>query len=232
MLGYHKAYAEEYLDRNGYFRTGDTAYLDDTGMLHWGGRVSNMIRTAGVNVSPVEIESKLSLWGRLKVAAVVPIPHPRLDEAVVLCAVPHHDDAVRPEDVVDHLKTVLASYKVPKRVLIVDEDDLTHTSSGEKLKTTDLKRLAARLIAADDEEMGRPPPGGPSELLAAGAGGDPVSLTEAQLRQRRRGRCRRYGRGGPMAIDYIAVIEDEAARILMPTGRTPAARCRGPTAGA
>ena len=95
MLGYHKAYAEEYLDRNGYFRTGDTAYLDDTGMLHWGGRVSNMIRTAGVNVSPVEIESKLSLWGRLKVAAVVPIPHPRLDEAVVLCAVPHHDDAVR-----------------------------------------------------------------------------------------------------------------------------------------
>ena len=47
MLGYHKAYAEEYLDRNGYFRTGDTAYLDDTGMLHWGGRVSNMIRTGG-----------------------------------------------------------------------------------------------------------------------------------------------------------------------------------------
>ena len=124
-------------------RVARLAYLDDTGMLHWGGRVSNMIRTAGVNVSPVEIESKLSLWGRLKVAAVVPIPHPRLDEAVVLCAVPHHDDAVRPEDVVGHLRTVQASYKVPKRVLIVDEDDLTHTSSGEKLKTTDLKRLAS-----------------------------------------------------------------------------------------
>jgi fatty-acyl-CoA synthase len=152
MLGYHKAYAEEYLDQNGYFRTGDTAYLDETGMLHWGGRVSNMIKTAGANVSPVEIESKLSLWGRLKVAAVVPIPHPLLDEAVVLCAVPHHDDAVRSEDIVDHLKTVLASYKVPKRVLILDDDDLTHTSSGEKLKTTDLKRLAAELIAAEDED--------------------------------------------------------------------------------
>ena len=49
---------------------------------------------------------------------------------------------------------MLASYKVPKRVLIVDEDELTHTSSGEKLKTTDLKRLAARLIAADDEDWG------------------------------------------------------------------------------
>jgi fatty-acyl-CoA synthase len=154
MLGYHKAYAEEYLDRNGYFRTGDTAHLDETGMLHWGGRVSNMIKTAGANVSPVEIESKLSLWGRLKVAAVVPIPHPRLDEAVVLCAVPHHDDAVGAEDILGHLKTVLASYKVPKQVLIVDEDDLTHTSSGEKLKMTDLKKLAARLIAADDQDWG------------------------------------------------------------------------------
>jgi fatty-acyl-CoA synthase len=134
-------------------------------MLHWGGRVSNMIKTAGVNVSPVEIESKLSLWGRLKVAAVVPIPHPLLDEAVVLCAVPHHDDAVGPEDIVAHLRTVLASYKVPKRVLIVDEDDLTHTSSGEKLKTTDLKRLAARLIAADDEDWGAHLRGANPELL-------------------------------------------------------------------
>ncbi len=154
MLGYHKAYAEEYLDRNGYFRTGDTAHLDETGMLHWGGRVSNIIKTAGVNVSPVEIESKLSLWGRLKVAAVVPIPHPLLDEAVVLCAVPQHDQSVSAEDILDHLRTVLASYKVPKRVLLLDEDDLTHTSSGEKLKTTDLKRLAAGLIARDDEEWG------------------------------------------------------------------------------
>ncbi|MBN2624858.1 MAG: acyl--CoA ligase [Acidimicrobiales bacterium] len=154
MLGYHKADPEDYLDRNGYFRTGDTAHLDETGMLHWGGRVSNMIKTAGANVSPVEIESKLSLWGRLKVAAVVPIPHPVVDEAVVLCAVPHHDDAVSPDDIVDHLRSVLASYKVPKRVLLVDESDLTHTSSGEKLKTTDLKRLAAGLIAADDDDWG------------------------------------------------------------------------------
>jgi fatty-acyl-CoA synthase len=154
MLGYHKAYAEEYLDRNGYFRTGDTGYLDETGMLHWGGRVSNMIKTAGANVSPVEIESKLSLWGRLKVAAVVPIPHPLVDEAVVLCAVPHHDETVTEEDIVGHLRTVLASYKVPTQVLLVDEADLTHTSSGEKLKSPDLKRLAARLIAAADDDWG------------------------------------------------------------------------------
>ena len=59
MLGYYKGYAEEYLDRNGYFRTGDSGYLDENGILHWGGRLTGMIKTAGANVSPVEIESKL-----------------------------------------------------------------------------------------------------------------------------------------------------------------------------
>ena len=149
----------------------------------------------------------------------------------MLCAVPHHDDAVRPEDVVDHLKTVLASYKVPKRVLIVDEDDLTHTSSGEKLKTTDLKRLAARLIAAADEDRGAHLRAAhPAARTCQQAERGPVSLTDASCAS---GDAVVVGGADPrtMAIDYIAVIEDEAARILMPTGRT-AARCRGPTAGA
>ena len=99
MLGYYKGYAEEYLDRNGYFRTGDSGHLDEDGILHWGGRLTAMIKTAGANVSPVEIESKLSLWGRLKLATVVPVPHPLLDEAVVLCATCHDDDPVSSEEI-------------------------------------------------------------------------------------------------------------------------------------
>src|SRR3546814_9075934 len=65
MLGYHKVDDEEYLDRNGYFRTGDSGYLDESGILHWGGRLSGMIKTAGANVSPEEVRSKLLQWGRL-----------------------------------------------------------------------------------------------------------------------------------------------------------------------
>ena len=53
MLGYHKAYAEEYLDRNGYFRTGDTAYLDEHGHAALGAAGCRArCRSAGVNVSP------------------------------------------------------------------------------------------------------------------------------------------------------------------------------------
>jgi fatty-acyl-CoA synthase len=151
MLGYHKAYAEEYLDQNGYFRTGDSGYLDEVGILHFGGRLSGMIKTSGANVSPVEIESKLSLWGRLKVAIVVPVPHPRLGEAVVLCAAVHDDDPVTADEILGHLKTVLASYKVPKRVVFVDEHELPYTAS-EKVRPADAQRVAARRIAAADDE--------------------------------------------------------------------------------
>jgi fatty-acyl-CoA synthase len=168
MLGYYKGYAEEYLDRNGYFRTGDSGHLDEQGILHWGGRLTGMIKTAGANVSPVEIESKLSLWGRLKLATVVPVPHPRLGEAVVLCATCHEDDPVSVEEILGHLKTCLASYKVPKRVVFVDEHELPHTAT-EKVKLADACRLAARRIATDDDEWAAHLRGHHAELLTAPA---------------------------------------------------------------
>lgn len=153
MLGYHKTDPEDYLDRNGYFRTGDSGYLDEAGILHWGGRLTAMIKTSGANVSPEEIQSKLSLWGRLKVAVVVPVPHALLGEAVVLCAVRHPDDPVTAEEITAHLKTALASYKVPKRVEFFDEHELPYTAS-EKVKVTEAQRLAAQRIAAADAEWG------------------------------------------------------------------------------
>ncbi len=151
MLGYHKVDAEEFLDRNGYFRTGDSGHVDESGILHWGGRLTGMIKTSGANVSPVEIESKLSLWGRLKVATVVAVPHPLLSEAVVLCATCHDDDPVTTEEIVGHLETCLASYKIPKRVVFVDESELTYTAT-EKVKLAEARRIAARSIASSDAD--------------------------------------------------------------------------------
>lgn len=153
MLGYHKVDPEEYLDRNGYFRTGDSGYLDDTGMLHWGGRLTGMIKTAGANVSPEEVRSKILQWGRLKSFGVVPVPHALLGEAVVLCAMRDAEEPVTADEIVGHLKTVLASYKVPKHVVFVEPDELGYTAS-EKVKDGDAQRLAARCIAEEDPEWG------------------------------------------------------------------------------
>jgi acyl-CoA synthetase (AMP-forming)/AMP-acid ligase II len=71
----------------------------------------------------------------------------------VLCATCHDDDAVTPEEILGHLKTCLASYKVPKKVVFVDEHELPHTAT-EKVKLADAQRIAAQRIAAEDAEWG------------------------------------------------------------------------------
>ncbi|HEY6531880.1 MAG TPA: hypothetical protein VIY72_06230, partial [Acidimicrobiales bacterium] len=62
-------------------------------------------------------------------------------------------DPVTAEEILEHLRGVLASYKVPKRVVFVDEDELAYTAS-EKVKLGDAQRVAARHVAADDPDWG------------------------------------------------------------------------------
>jgi acyl-CoA synthetase (AMP-forming)/AMP-acid ligase II len=149
MRGYYKVSPEECFDDEGWFRTQDAGYLDEQGYLHWAGRLSGVIKTAGANVAPAEVEAALQAWGRLKIVAVVGLPHPTLGEAVVLCAVP--DGEVTGDEVTAHLRTVLAPYKVPRRILFFDDDEITYTGS-EKVRVRDLRRLAARRVAAGTDE--------------------------------------------------------------------------------
>lgn len=150
MRGYYKVDPEECFDDEGWFRTGDAGHVDDQGYLHWHGRLSGLIKTSGANVSPAEVEAAVTSWGRLKLGTVVGVPHPRYGEVVVLCAVRSLDD-VSADDITGHLRGVLASYKVPKRVLFLDNDELSYTGS-QKVRLEDLRSLAARRLAASDDE--------------------------------------------------------------------------------
>jgi acyl-CoA synthetase (AMP-forming)/AMP-acid ligase II len=150
MRGYYKVDDADVFDDAGWFHTNDAGHLDEHGYLHWSGRMSNVIKSGGANVSPVEIENVLHLWGRLATATVVPVEHPTLDQAVVLCAQPL-DGALSEADVLDHVRPILARYKLPRRVLFITEDEVPHTDN-DKVKVEALSRLArARLAAGDDE---------------------------------------------------------------------------------
>jgi len=153
MRGYYKADPEECFDDEGWFRTADSGHLDEQGYLHWHGRLSGLIKTSGANVSPAEVEAAVSSWGRLKLGSVVGVPHPRFGEAVVLCAV-RSVDQVSAEDVTAHLRGVLASYKVPRRVLFFDDGEVSYTGS-QKVRLEDLRSLAARRVAEGDDDWAR-----------------------------------------------------------------------------
>jgi fatty-acyl-CoA synthase len=151
MRTYYKTFPEEVFDDEGWFRTQDAGWIGEDGHLHWTGRLSNIVKTGGANVSPVEVEYRAMELGYLAVAAAFGLPHPTLDQALVLCAILRPGSNLDPAAVLDDLRPTLASYKLPRRVFLLTEDEVGFTSS-DKIRLDALPALAARRIieAGDD----------------------------------------------------------------------------------
>jgi fatty-acyl-CoA synthase len=141
MLGYVKKLPEECFDEDGFFHTGDAGFVDGEGCLHWTGRMTEMIKTGGANVSPVELEETLLRHPGLKAALAVGIPDEKLGEMVVLCAVAHDGVRLGEDEVRDFLRGRVATYKIPRRVLFFDEHELSLTGNA-KIRADDLRKLA------------------------------------------------------------------------------------------
>jgi fatty-acyl-CoA synthase len=148
MLGYLGIPLDETLDDEGFFRTGDGGYVDESGRLFWEGRLNDIIKTGGANVSPLEIDSIIKDCPGVKVTQTVGVPHETLGELVVSCVVPHEGATLDEDTVRNFVREKLASYKVPRRVLFFGDGDLQLTGSA-KVKTGDLRNLAAKTLAAE-----------------------------------------------------------------------------------
>jgi acyl-CoA synthetase (AMP-forming)/AMP-acid ligase II len=148
MRGYYKRNPEEYCDADGYVKTGDQGFIDRYGRLQFVSRLSNMIKTKGANVSPVEIEDVLMRWGKVKLAFVVGIPHKEHGEDVVACVVRRDDLPIEAGEIVAYLRQELASYKAPPHVLFMQADEIPMTVTN-KPKLADLReKVLGRLAAA------------------------------------------------------------------------------------
>jgi fatty-acyl-CoA synthase len=148
MLGYLGIPLDESLDGEGFLRTADGGYIDEQGRLFWEGRLNDIIKTGGANVSPIEIDEIIRAHPDVKMVQTVGVPDDLLGELVVSCVVAV--DGARPDAgaIRDFAKEKLASYKVPRRVLFVAESDLKTTGSA-KIKTADLRKLAAERLEAE-----------------------------------------------------------------------------------
>ncbi len=151
MRGYYKVLPEQVLDSSGFFRTQDGGSLDADGRLHWTGRLGNMIKTGGANVSPVEIQELLESHTEVRVGVPVGIPHPTLGEIVVLCAVRTEGSDLSEADLRAWLRARLAVYKVPRRILFFDPGELSYTSN-QKVQAGPL-REAARARLEEEEAV-------------------------------------------------------------------------------
>ena len=147
MLGYIGIPLSETLDEEGYFHTGDGGYVDEAGQLFWEGRLSDIIKTGGANVSPREIDSVLLTYPGVRLSHTVGVPHDTLGEVVVACLVPHEQAVIEETAIRDFLKARLASYKVPRHVLVFSEEEIAKTGS-DKVKAEALVLRATQKLEA------------------------------------------------------------------------------------
>jgi len=146
MLGYLGVPLDETLDEEGFFHTGDGGYVDAEGRVYWEGRLNDIIKTGGANVSPVEIDTLLLQCPGVKLSQTVGVPDDLLGELVVACVLPHAGARLDEATIQNFARKHLASFKVPRRVLFLTEADFAQTGSA-KVKAAELRKLAAESLA-------------------------------------------------------------------------------------
>lgn len=118
MEGYYKNQeATKEAFRNGFFHTGDLAYMNDNGLIYYVGRKKEMIRRSGENISATEVEDAIKLHEDVKYVAALPVPDDLRGEEVKAYIV--LQDQVKDqnkvvEDLIKFTINKLAYFKVPR----------------------------------------------------------------------------------------------------------------------
>jgi malonyl-CoA/methylmalonyl-CoA synthetase len=106
---------------DGWFKTGDLGRIDRDGYVHIVGRAKDLVISGGYNVYPKEVEMELDALSGVLESAVFGVPHPDLGEGVTAVVVPQASSVLSEADLINSLQARLARYKIPKRVLLIDE---------------------------------------------------------------------------------------------------------------
>jgi acyl-CoA synthetase (AMP-forming)/AMP-acid ligase II len=122
MRGYEnnpEANARAFTD--GWFRTSDEGYLDEDGYLFLTGRLKELINRGGEKVSPREVDEVLLRHPAVAQALAFALPHERLGEEVAAAVVLREGASASEGELRDYAAARLAPFKVPRRIVILDE---------------------------------------------------------------------------------------------------------------
>jgi fatty-acyl-CoA synthase len=144
MIGYYGQPEETRAQRDAQGRacTGDLAAVDADGFLTFLGRIKNVLRTGGENVSPEEVEAVLEGSPKVARAVVVGVPDQRLGEVGVAFVSPFAGAALDEEELRAHCLEELARFKIPRHFQFVE--GLPMTESG-KVDRARVRELASEL---------------------------------------------------------------------------------------
>jgi acyl-CoA synthetase (AMP-forming)/AMP-acid ligase II len=114
---------------DGWFHTGDLGTFDSRGYLRIVGRKKEMLIRGGANIYPREIEEVLYQHPKVRDAAIIGVPDPRLGEKTCACVVPKDGETITFEEVIEFLRPKIATYKLPEVFKVFS--DLPRTPTGK-----------------------------------------------------------------------------------------------------
>jgi acyl-CoA synthetase (AMP-forming)/AMP-acid ligase II len=106
---------------NGWFRTGDQGFLDDEGYLRLTGRLKELINRGGEKISPLEVDEVLMDHPAVAQVVTFGMPHDKLGEDVAAAVVLRDGQTATERELRDFAATRLADFKVPRKILILNE---------------------------------------------------------------------------------------------------------------
>lgn len=145
MRGYLGSSATQTADTitpDGFFRTGDMGRMLPDGTISFSGRVTEMIKKGGINISPAEVEDVLMRHDTVALAGVVGVPDPTHGELLAAFVVAKPGATLRPDELAAHCRSLASRYKVPDFIEV--RDSLPVTVTG-KLMRRELKQIAVSL---------------------------------------------------------------------------------------
>jgi acyl-CoA synthetase (AMP-forming)/AMP-acid ligase II len=125
--------------RNGWLHSYDLGRLEDDGTLSFIGPKRSLIKTGGENVYPAEVEAAIRALPAVAAVCVIGLPHAEWGQIVTGVVSARAGERLTPDDIDEHCRGVLAGYKRPRRIEIVDE--LPTTADGR----VDREAVIARL---------------------------------------------------------------------------------------
>ncbi len=148
MKGYYRKPEEtaKAIDPDGWLHTGDLGLIDpESRYLKFTGRMKDLIRVGGENVSALEVESFLLRHPKVKQAQVISVPDPRLTEVVLAYLELKDGVEAAEEEILSFCRGRIANFKVPRYVLFTKEFPMTASGKIQKFK---LREMALEKLAA------------------------------------------------------------------------------------
>lgn len=120
------------IDAAGWVHTGDYGLLDADGFLYFRGRLKNMLKVGGENVSAEEVEAMLMRHPKVKMAAVTGMPDARLGEVVLAHVELHAGMTATEPEIIEFCAGRMANFRVPRRVQFIADWPMTGSGKIQK----------------------------------------------------------------------------------------------------